>query len=447
MEKRDKFRSRIGFILISAGCAIGLGNVWTFPWRTGNNGGGAFVFCYIIALLLLGLPIMTAEFSLGRASQKSPVLMYQALEKPNQKWHIHGYISVFGNFFLMMFYTTIAGYFFHYFIKFLTGTSAGLTFGDTFSNLGVNVFYTILTVCIGFFVLSFNLQKGFEKVGKYMMLLLFALMFVLVIHSCTMSGAKEGLTFYLKPDFSKINGTVIIAAMNQAFFSLGLGVGSMAIFGSYIDKNHTLLGESVNVIALDTLVAIMAGFIIFPACFTFNINPGAGPALLFTTMTALFNDMAGGRFWGTLFFLFMIFAAMSTIFAVYENILAMVRDLTGWSRKKGCLILCFVMIALCMPMALSGSVLSAFQPFGEGTGFLDLWDFLIETLIQPVGSACYLIFCSNKFGWGWENFKLEANSGNGFKVQDWMRVFFKFVSPIIILGLWIYGLLTFFHII
>ena len=447
-EKRERLSSRLGFILLSAGCAIGLGNVWTFPWRVGNNGGGAFLLCYIIALIVIGLPVMTAEFAIGRAAQKSPIFMYQSLAKQGKKkWGFFGYLSLIGNCALMLFYTTIAGYFFYYLFKFITGDIEVLEFGATISNTSMNVICMLIVVVIGFVVLSFNMQKGLEKVTKYIMLALFALMIVLAIRSCTMSGAKEGVAFYLKPDFSKINGNVIIAAVKQAFFSLSLGMGSMAIFGSYIGKDRSLVGESVSVISLDTFVALMAGFIIFPACFTYNIPVDAGPPLLFTTMVAVFYHMPGGRIWGSLFFLFMIFAAMSTVFAVFENILAMVRDLTGWSRKKGCLILGIAMAVLCLPMALEGSVLSGFYSAaqdGPGLGFLDLWSSIVETLIQPLGSVAMLAFiASGKFGWGWKEFVEEANAGKGIKVKTWMKPFFTVIVPILVFALWVYGLVIY----
>lgn len=441
----EKLGSRLGFLLLSAGCAIGLGNVWTFPWRVGNNGGGAFVFVYLICCIILGIPIMTAEYALGRASRKSPLKMQTALlGKEKSKWDLQGWISFAGNLFLMMFYTTIAGYFFHYFIKFITGNFAELTWVSTITNTGVNVGFMILVVALGFLVLSFDLQKGVEKVNKYMMLAMFFLMLILIFHSCSLSGVKEGLSFYLKPDFSMINGQVIIAAMCQSFFSLSLGMGSMAIFGSYTSKERTLLGEATTVVALDTLVALMAGFILFPACFTYGINVGAGPELLFTTMVAVFNNMPGGRLWGSLFFLFMIFAAMSTVFAVFENILAMAREKFNWSRKKGTIICFFAMIILCMPMALTFNVWSDIQPLGPGTCFLDLWDFFVETVIQPLGSVLYLVFCTFGGLWGWDKFVAEANTGKGLKIQPWMKIFFKYITPIIVAFLWIYGLVTFF---
>ncbi len=444
-NKRESLGSRLGFILLSAGCAIGLGNVWGFPYKVGTNGGGAFVFVYIICVLILGVPIMTAEFAMGRASRRSPIYMSKPLLK-NEKspFHLQGWLSLAGNFFLMMFYTTIAGYFFHYLIGFLSGKTETLTWENTTSNVGVNVGFMLLVVVLGFLILSFDIQKGLEKVTKWMMLALFALMIILAINSITLSGFGEGISFYLKPDFSLITPSVIIAAMCQAFFSLSLGMGSMAIFGSYTDRSRSLLGEAINVCALDTFVALLAGFIIFPACFTFSIDPNAGPPLLFTTMVTVFNNMGGGRIWGSLFFIFMIFAAMSTVVAVFENILAMLRELTGWSRKKGCLIGCCIMIILCLPMALSGNVLSNVHPMGGSSGFLDLWDFFVETVIQPIGSVLFLIICASKKLWGWDEFIAEANTGKGFKVKSWMKVFFKYVTPIIVFALWIYGLVTYF---
>ena len=441
---REKLGSRLGFILLSAGCAIGLGNVWGFPYKVGHNGGGAFVFVYILCVLLLGVPIMTAEFAMGRASRRSPVSMYRPLLK-NEKspLHLQGWLSLAGNFFLMMFYTTIAGYFFRYLAGFVTGGLETLTWEATISNTGINVGCMVLVVVLGFVILSFDIQKGLEKITKWMMLALFVLMLVLAVHSCTLSGFGDGIRFYLTPDFSMITPGVIIAAMCQAFFSLSLGMGSMAIFGSYTDRSRSLLGEAVSVCALDTLVALLAGFIIFPACFTFSIDPDAGPPLLFTTMVTVFRNMNGGRVWGTLFFIFMIFAAMSTVVAVFENILAMVRELTGWSRKKGCVLCCLLMIVLCMPMALTGNVLADVHPLGGSSGFLDLWDFCVETVIQPIGSVLFLLVCTSDKLWGWKQFESESNTGAGLKLRPWMRVIFQYVTPIIVFCIWVYGLFTF----
>ena len=441
-ENRERLGSRLGFIMLSAGCAIGCGNVWKFPWMTGQYGGGGFVLVYVICLLLLGLPAMTMEFAMGRASQASPVRMYQKLEKPGQKWHIHGYLALLGNIALMAFYTVVTGWMMYYFVKFLLGQSANLGFVEMITNPGVNVVYLLIAVVLGFGVLSFNLQGGLERVTKYLMTALFVLMIVLAIHSFTLSGAKDGLKFYLVPDFSKINGSVIVGAMNQAFFTLSLGIGSMAIFGSYIGKERSLLGESVNVIILDTFVAIVAGLIMFPACFTYNLEVNAGPALLFNTMATVFNNMAGGRFWGSLFFLFMVFAAFSTELAVFENILACVRELTGWSRPKGCVTCGIGIFVLALTTALGYSVFH-FQPFAEGSAWLDFWDFIVSTNLLPLGALIFSVFCCFKFGWGWDKFVAEANAGKGLKVKNWMKPIFQFVVPIAIIVLYIIGLVQF----
>ena len=438
--QRERLGSRLGFILLSAGCAIGCGNVWKFPWMTGQNGGGAFVLVYILCLLILGLPAMTVEFALGRASQASPVKMYQKLEKPGSKWHIHGVLAMLGNFCLMAFYTVVTGWILYYFVSFLRGATADIGFVDMITNPGLNVGYLAVVVIVAFILLSFNIQSGLERSTKYMMVALLLLMLVLAFRSITLDGAAEGLKFYLIPDFSKINFSVVVAAMNQAFFTLSLGIGSMAIFGSYIDKERSLMGESVNVIVLDTFVALMAGFIIFPACSSLGLEVDAGPALLFNTMAAVFNTMTGGRLWGTIFFLFMTFAAMSTVLAVCENILACIRELTGWDRKKGSLICGIVVFLSAITTALGYSVFH-FQPFAEGSAWLDFWDFIVSNNLLPIGAFVMTVFCvSDKFGWGWENFKAEANAGSGLKVQDWMKPIFKYVVPIIVLALYIIGL-------
>ena len=441
-SNREKLGSRLGFILLSAGCAIGCGNVWKFPWMTGQYGGGGFVLVYILCLILLGLPAMVMEFAMGRASQASPVRMYQKLEKPGQKWHIHGYLALLGNLALMAFYTVVTGWMMYYFVMFLLGKSADLGFVSMITNPGINVGYLFVAVVLGFVVLSFDLQGGLERVTKYLMGALFLLMLVLAVHSATLSGAGKGLRFYLVPDFSKINGSVIVGAMNQAFFSLSLGIGSMAIFGSYIGRERSLMGESVNVIALDTFVAIMAGFIIFPACYTYGIEVNAGPSLLFDTMATVFNNMAGGRVWGSLFFLFMVFAAFSTELAVFENILACVREMTGWSRPKGCVICGVGIFALAITTALGYSLFS-FQPFAPGSAWLDFWDFIVSTNLLPLGAFVFSVFCCWKFGWGWDNFLEEANAGKGLKVRNWMKPIFKYFVPLCVLGLYIYGLATF----
>jgi len=440
--KRERLGSRLGFIFLSAGCAIGCGNVWKFPWMTGQYGGGGFVLIYVLCLILLGLPVMVMEFSVGRAAQASPVKMYQKLEKPGQKWHLHGWLAMLGNICLMAFYLVVTGWMMYYFWMFLTGQNQGLGFVPMITNPTVNVTFLAIAVIIGFLILSFNLQGGLEKVTKYMMGLLLILMIVLAVNSFTMEGAAEGLKFYLMPDLSKINGQVIVGAMNQAFFTLSLGIGSMAIFGSYIDKNRTLLGESVNIIILDSFVAITAGLIIFPACFTFDLEVGAGPALLFDTMATVFNSMNGGRLWGTVFFLFMVFAAFSTELAVCENILACVRELTGWSRPKGSIVCGVGLFLIALTTALGYSVLS-FQPFAEGSAWLDFWDFIVSTNLLPLGSLVFALFCCSRKGWGWDNFLAEANAGKGLKVQNWMRPIFQYFVPVVIIFLYVYGLFTF----
>lgn len=432
----------MGFIMLSAGCAIGCGNVWKFPWMCGQNGGGSFMLVYILCLILLGIPAMVMEFSVGRAAQTSPVQMYRKLEKPGTKWHLWGGICLLGNIALIAFYSVVTGWIIYYFVKFLTGQNRSFGFAEMITNPSVNVIFLFVTVAVAFLILSTDIQKGLERITKYMMSALLVLMLVLAVHSVRLDGAAEGLAFYLTPDFSKINGSVIVGAMNQAFFTLSTGMGGMAIFGSYIDKKHSLMGESVNVIALDTFVAILAGFIIFPACSTYGLEVNAGPSLLFDTMASVFNHMAGGRIWGTLFFLFMIFAALSTVLGVCENILAMVRELTGWSRPKGCIICGTGIFLLALTTALGYSVLH-FQPFAEGTAWLDFWDFIVSTNVLPLGSLVLTLFCCNKFGWGWDNFVAEANTGKGLKIRPWMRPIFRYVAPLVIAFIYIYGMATF----
>lgn len=443
MKQREQLGSRLGFILLSAGCAIGCGNVWKFPWMTGQNGGGGFVLLYVLCLIAMGLPVMIMELSVGRAAQASPVRMYYKLEKPGQKWHFHGYLALFGNACLMAFYTVVAGWLLYYFYKFLIGDIASLGFKPMITNPGVNVLFMAITVAVGFFVLSFNLQGGLERVTKYMMVALLVLMVVLAVRSFTLDGAAEGLSFYLKPDLSKITGSTVVAAMNQAFFTLSLGIGSMAIFGSYIGKDHSLMGESVNIILLDSFVAITAGLILFPACFTYDLEVGSGPSLLFDTMVAVFKNMEGGRWWGALFFLFMVFAAMSTVFAVFENILACVREVTGWSRPRGSIICGVVIFLMSLTTALGYSVWSGFVPFAEGSAWFDVWDFLVSYNLLPLGSLCFVLFCCNKWGWGWDNFVAEANAGRGPKVRNWMKPFCQFVLPVLIIFIYLYGMITF----
>ena len=458
-ENREKLGSRLGFILLSAGCAIGCGTVWKFPTMCGQNGGAGFVLIYLLCLVILGLPVMTMEFAIGRASQKSPIKMYQQLEKPKSKWHLHGYVSLFGNIALMAFYTVVTGWMINYFVRFATGNNLGelvLTeaqnpFGFMASDLKTNLIFTAVAIFTGFFVLCFKLQGGLERVTKIMMIALLLLLIGLAVYSFTLPGAGDGLKFYLLPDFSKIDGSVIVGAMNQAFFTLSIGMGSMAIFGSYIDKTHSLMGESLTIIGLDTFVAITAGLIIFPACFTYNGGQvDGGPGLLFNTMSTVFNkfeDPTVGRVVGALFFLFMVFAAMSTVFAVCENIVAMLRDLTGWKRPIACLV-CGLIVSACALLSILGNtVWTNVNPLGTGSIF-DMWDFLVSNNILPLGSLVIALFCCNKrFGWGWENFVAEANAGKGLKVRSWMRPVFRFVVPVLICFIYIYGILSFYHVI
>ena len=442
MKNRERLGSRLGFIMLSAGCAIGCGNVWKFPWMCGQNGGGGFMLVYLACLVLLGLPAIVMEFAVGRASQASPVFMYRKLEKPGHKWGIFGIVCLIGNIALMAFYTVVTGWIIYYFVKFLTGQNDSFGFETMITNPGVNVTFLLVTVVAAFAILSFNLQGGLERVTKYMMVSLLILMMVLAIHGLTLSGAKEGLKFYLVPDFSKIDGSVVVSAMNQAFFTLSTGMGGMAIFGSYIGKDRSLMGESVHVIVLDTFVAVIAGVIMFCACFTYGLEVNAGPSLLFDTMATVFSHMPGGRWWGALFFLFMVFAAMSTVLGVCENILAMVRELTGWSRPKGCVVCAAGIFVLALTTALGYSVIK-FQPFAEGTAWLDLWGFIVSNNILPLGSLVLALFCCNKFGWGWDKFMEEANTGKGLKIKSWMKPIFKYFVPAAILFIYIYGMINF----
>ena len=441
--KRERLGSRLGFILLSAGCAIGCGNVWKFPWLAGQNGGAGFVLIYILCIAAIGLPVLTMELALGRAAQASPVGIYQKLERRGQRWHLHGYVSLFGNICLMSFYTTVAGWMIYYFCKFLTGQNQALTFDAMLASAPVNVGFMALVVAIGFFVVSFDLQGGLERVTKYVMAALLVIMLILAARSFTLDGAAEGLAFYLVPDISKISGKTVVAAMNQAFFTLSLGIGSMAIFGSYLGKERSLLGEAFSIAALDTLVAVVAGLILFPACFTYDLEVGAGPGLLFNTMATVFNHMEGGRWWGTLFFLFMVFAAMSSVFAVFENILACARELTGWGRRRGSVACAVVLFATSLTTALGYNVWSGFTPFAAGTSVLDVWDFIVNMNLLPVGCIIYAVFCCTRFGWGWEKFVTEANAGSGWKVKAWMKPLFQYVIPAVVLFLYIYGLVTF----
>lgn len=451
MQEREKLGSRLGFILISAGCAIGIGNVWKFPYIAGLGGGGAFVLCYFVFLIIMGLPIMTMEFAVGRASQKSPVKAYQALQKSGQKWHIHGYITLIGCYLLMMFYTTVAGWMMHYFYLTATGKFVGMNskqvgsvFDEMLSQPLVMGFWMVVVCVLGIVVCSVGLQNGLEKVTKVMMIALLGIMVVLAINSFTMDGAKEGLNFYLIPDFARMKETGIIntlvMAMNQAFFTLSLGIGAMAIFGSYIGKDRTLLGESINIAVLDTFVAITSGLIIFPACFTFNVDQTSGPSLIFITLPNIFNKIAMGRLWGSLFFVFMSFAALSTVFAVFENIISCWMDMRGWSRRKSSIINLILLIVLSVPCVLGYNVWAwdGFSIFGGAV--LDFEDFLVSNILLPLGSLVYLMFCVSKYGWGWKNFQKEANTGKGAKIQNWMRIYCTYILPLIVLFIFVFGI-------
>lgn len=450
--KRESFKSRLGFLLVSAGCAIGIGNVWRFPYVTGQNGGGIFVLFYLIFLVIMGLPVLTMELAVGRASRKSAVLGYKALEKKGSKWHIHGWVAIFGCCMLMMYYTTVSGWMVTYFFKFLTGSfKSGMTTEDTaqaFSNLLGDpkqmAFWMILTVVVGFLVCSRGLQNGLEKISKFMMIALLLLIVVLAVHSLTLSNAAEGVKFYLVPNTEAVAAVglknVITAAMNQAFFTLSLGVAAMEIFGSYMGKDHTLAGEGVRICALDTFVAIMAGLIIFPACFSYNVEVNAGPSLIFITLPNVFINMSGGRIWGSLFFLFMTFASFSTVISVFENIMSFCMDMFGWSRNKAALINCIVILIASLPCVLGYNVWSNLHLIG-GRDVLDSEDFIVSNLLLPIGSLIYLLFCVTKWGWGFEKYCEEANTGDGIKISKKLRPYFQFILPILIVFILIQGLI------
>lgn len=452
MKEREQFKSRIGFILLSAGCAIGIGNVWRFPYVVGENGGGIFVLFYLFFLLLIGVPILSMEFSVGRASKKSVVKSFQALEKTNQKWHLHGYMALVGNICLMIFYTTVAGWMLKYFYNFLTGQFNGLTtadvrnvFSQVLASPSINVFWMIIVVAIGMFVCSKGLQNGVERITKVMMMGLLGLIVLLAIHGLLLDGGMAGVKFYLYPDFQKISEIglmkVIVSAMNQAFFTLSIGIGSMAIFGSYLNKDQTLLKEATNVAMLDTFVAIVAGLIIFPACFSFGINPDSGPSLIFITLPNVFVSMTGGQIWGALFFLFMSFAALSTVIAVFENIIACTMELLNIERKKAVIINFVLITLLSLPCALGFNVLSNIQPLGAGSTILDLEDFIVSQLLLPLGSLVYLLFCTSKYGWGFENYQKEANIGQGMKVPHWMKFYVTIILPIVVIFVFVNGII------
>ena len=450
--KRESFKSRLGFLLVSAGCAIGIGNVWRFPYVVGENGGGIFVLFYLLFLVAMGLPVLTMELAVGRGSRKSAVLAYKELEKPKSKWHIHGWFAILGCYVLMMYYTTVSGWMVSYFYKFVTGEfkagmdvdATGSVFSDLLADPKQMGFWMILTVIVGFIVCSRGLQNGLERISKIMMTALLVLIVVLAVHSITLSGAGEGLRFYLIPNLSTVEkvgiGNVISAAMNQAFFTLSLGVAAMEIFGSYMSKDHALAGEGVRICALDTFVAVMSGLIIFPACFSYGVEVTSGPKLIFVTLPNVFVNMAGGRIWGSLFFLFMTFASFSTVIAVFENIMSFAMDMFGWSRNKTAIINCIIILIASLPCVLGYNVWSELHLIG-GRDVLDSEDFLVSNLLLPLGSLIYLLFCVTKWGWGFDDYIEEVNTGSGLKMSRKLKPYFQFVLPVLILIILIQGLL------
>lgn len=448
---RERLGSRLGFILLSAGCAIGIGNVWKFPYMVGQYGGGIFVLIYLFFLVVMGVPVMTMEFAMGRASRKSPTKLYQELEKDGQKWHYHGYAAVVGNYLLMMFYTAVSGWILRYFVEMALGSFEGLSpdgikyFYTTMLDEPVQMtIYTAVTVIAGFAICSLGVKNGLERITKVMMTVLIIIMIVLAVNSIFLDGGAEGIRFYLMPDAEKIKEigliNVITGAMSQAFFTLSTGIGSMAIFGSYIGKERSLLGESLNIAMLDTFVAVSSGLIIFPACFAYNVQPDSGPSLIFITLPNIFNNIPLGRLWGTLFFIFLTFASFSTVMAVFENIISCTAELFNWSRRKSCIINCAAILVLSMPCILGFSVLKKIQPLGEGTNIMDLEDFIVSNILLPLGSLVIVLFCTLKKGWGWENFIAEANEGKGMKMQNWMRGYMTFVLPVIMIVIFVFGI-------
>ena len=451
--ERENLKSRLGFILLSAGCAIGIGNVWRFPYIVGNYGGGIFVLFYLSFLALIGIPVLTIEFSIGRASQKSTAKAYQELEPRGTKWHLHSNFAIAGNYIILMFYTTVAGWMLYYFYKFAVGGFVGLdtanvknTFNNLLASPATMTFWMLVVVVLGFGVCSLGLQKGVEKITKVMMTALLGLIIILAIHAVRLDGGIDGVKFYLLPNFEKIQEVgffkLITTAMNQAFFTLSIGMGSMMIFGSYIDKSRTLLGESINIALLDTFVAIIAGLIIFPSCFAFNVEPDSGPSLIFITLPNVFTSMKGGRIWGSLFFLFMTFAAFSTVIALFENILTCCVEKFNITRKKAVLINIIIISVLSLPCVFGFNILSSLHPLGGESTILDFEDFLVSNLILPAGSLMYLFFCISKRGWGFDNYLKEANTGVGPKIPRWIKPYYKYVMPIIMLILLVQGIVN-----
>ena len=448
--KRETFGSRLGFILVSAGCAVGIGNVWKFPYMCGQFGGAAFILIYLVFLLIMGIPVMVCEFGVGRASRHSVAAAYETLEPKGTKLHITKWIGVIGCYFLMMFYTTVGGWMLYYCVRSFRGDFVGADmktvsagFSDMLGNMPLMAFWTILICIIGCGVCAFGIQKGIEKVSKFMMTALLLIMIVLAIHSVMMKGAGAGIRFYLIPDFKQMAeigiGNVIFGAMSQAFFTLSIGIGAMLIFGSYMEKDQRLFGEAVNITVLDTIVALMAGFIIIPACFAYGIEPGAGPSLIFITIPNIFAQVAGGRVWGGLFFLFLSFAAFTTLVAVFENIISFDMDLFGWSRKKSTLVSLILIIILSMPCVMGFNVLVGFTPLGEGSTIMDLEDFIVSNNLLPLGSLGYVLFCTKKNGWGWNHFLEEINQGEGWKFPSGIKGYMSYGLPLLIIIIYLKG--------
>lgn len=448
--KRETFGSRLGFILVSAGCAVGIGNVWKFPYMCGQFGGAAFILIYLVFLLIMGIPVMVCEFGVGRASRHSVAAAYETLEPQGTKWHITKWIGIIGCYFLMMFYTTVGGWMLYYCVRSFSGDFVGADmetvsagFSDMLGNMPLMTFWTILICIIGFGVCAFGIQKGIEKVSKFIMTALLLIMIVLAIHSVMMKGAGAGIRFYLIPDFRQMAeigiGNVIFGAMSQAFFTLSIGIGAMLIFGSYMEKDQRLFGEAVNITVLDTVVALMAGFIIIPACFAYGIEPGAGPSLIFITIPNIFAQVAGGRVWGGLFFLFLSFAAFTTLVAVFENIISFDMDLFGWSRKKSTLVSLILIIILSMPCVMGFNVLAGFTPLGEGSTIMDLEDFIVSNNLLPLGSLGYVLFCTKKNGWGWNHFLEEINQGEGWKFPSGIKGYMSYGLPLLIIIIYLKG--------
>lgn len=449
--ERERLGSRLGFLLLSAGCAIGIGNVWKFPYMVGQYGGGAFVLIYIFFLIILGVPIMTMEFAIGRAAQKSPVRFYQELEPKGSKWHIHGYIAMAGNYLLLMFYTSVAGWLVQYFVETASGSfeeldTAGIkaAYEGMLTKPGTLLIYVAFSVLLAVVVCSVGLQKGLERITKWMMLALLLIMVVLAVNSILLPGSGEGLRFYLFPDWERMQevgiGNIFVGAMNQSFFTLSIGIGSMAIFGSYIGKERALMGEAARVAVLDTFVAFSSGLIIFPACMAYGVQVDSGKSLIFITLPNIFNHLSGGRIWGSLFFVFMSFAALSTVLAVFENLVSCTVDLSGWSRRKASLVNGVLLFVLSIPCVLGFNVWKGFMPMGEGSNIMDLEDFIVSNLMLPLGALVFVIFCTCRYGWGWKKFRAEANEGKGMKVANWMRGYLTYVLPVVLVAIFLIGL-------